>query len=88
VIVLLVFEIYSTTFEKVKLYRSWRSGMDDELWTPEETAAYLKVSEQTLANWRSAGRGPAYTRAEGGVRYWLSGVRLYLEERTVQPVNE
>jgi hypothetical protein len=57
--------------------------MDEELWTPREVAALLRKSESTLANWRSAGRGPAYLKVEGAVRYRPSVVRKYLTENTV-----
>lgn len=36
--------------------------------TPEELAAYLHRSEGTLANWRSRGKGPKYTKI-GGILY-------------------
>lgn len=33
-----------------------------------EAAAYLGLSPQTLANWRSRGKGPAYSRLGGSGR--------------------
>jgi len=57
--------------------------VDDELLTPEEAAAYLRKSEQTLANWRSRGKGPTYIKVEGGVRYRDSDLKRYLEQNTV-----
>ncbi len=32
------------------------------LWTPEEAAGYLKVSPDTMANWRTSGDGPRFLR--------------------------
>jgi predicted site-specific integrase-resolvase len=61
--------------------------INDELWTPGRLAEYLEVSEQTLANWRSAGKGPSYIKAEGAVRYWVSAVQAYLKERTVMTME-
>lgn len=37
--------------------------------TPAEAAAYLRMSEGTLANWRSRGTGPRYVIMVGKVRY-------------------
>lgn len=56
----------------------------DEYLTPRETAALTKLSERTLANRRSLGMSPPYTKLSAGragrVRYsraavlaWLSG---------------
>lgn len=52
------------------------------LMTPKALGEHLGLSEGTLANWRSAGRGPKYVRAGGRVRYpedevvrWLRSAR-------------
>jgi Helix-turn-helix domain len=37
--------------------------------TPEEVAAYLRKSEGTLANWRSQGKGPRWTKPGGSILY-------------------
>ena len=49
-----------------------------------EVAAYLggEFSEKTLANWRSAGKGPEYVKVGGRVRYRWSAVNAWLAERT------
>lgn len=39
------------------------------LFTPEEAAALLRFSRNTLAAWRSKGQGPAYLKMRGSVRY-------------------
>ena len=42
------------------------------LLTPEETSAFLGVSVETLAQWRSQRRGPHFTKVGRLVRYRLS----------------
>jgi len=37
--------------------------------TPAEAAEYLGVARQTLANWRSLGKGPRFVRRGRLVRY-------------------
>lgn len=41
----------------------------DEVLTPREVAAILKVSVRTLESWRSQGRGPRWVKVEGLIRY-------------------
>ena len=36
--------------------------MSDDLLTPGELAVMLDMSPRTLANWRSAGKGPPYVK--------------------------
>lgn len=50
-----------------------------ELLTPAEVAEYLGVSTATLAQWRSANKGLAYTRAGGSIRYLRSDVTEFVE---------
>ena len=40
---------------------------------------------QTLAHWRSQGRGPCYIKAGGRVLYRGSDLNAWLESRTVYP---
>lgn len=56
---------------------------DLELLTPREVAKLTKVSVQSLANWRTARRGPPWTRIESAVRYPSNLLRTWLEARTV-----
>ena len=49
-----------------------------ELYTPKEAANLLKVTEGTLAQWRTAGIGPRYLKA-GGIKYQLQDIHRYLE---------
>lgn len=37
--------------------------------TPAELSAYLRRSEGTLANWRSQGKGPRWTKPGGTILY-------------------
>lgn len=50
-----------------------------DLMTPRELAGFARVSEATLANWRSVGRGPSYHKAGGAVRYSHSDVMKWLQ---------
>lgn len=56
----------------------------DDVLTPKEAAAYLKVKEKTLANWRwHQMRGPAWSKLDPGsrtsrVRYRRSDLDAWL----------
>lgn len=54
--------------------------MDGPLLSPEEVAVRWKLSVRTLANWRSAGRGPSYMKIEGRIHYRLQDIERF--ERT------
>lgn len=55
----------------------------DAIWTPSETAAFLRVTVGTLANWRVSGRGPAYVKLGDGrtarIGYYESVVRAWAD---------
>jgi hypothetical protein len=55
----------------------------DEDLKPPEAAKRIKVSEQTLANWRSAGTGPPYRKLSPGrggrVRYPKDALEAWLD---------
>lgn len=58
-------------------YRATREV--EQALTPEEVAAALHVSTKTLANWRYlGGRGPAFVKDGGVVRYPLAKFHAYL----------
>ena len=42
--------------------------------TANQTAAYIKLSPGTLANWRSQGKGPPFIRVAGQIRYRRNAV--------------
>ena len=53
-----------------------------------EAAKYLTVARQTLAKWRHLGQGPSYVRVGNrDIRYRLSALEAWLEERAVTPVD-
>ena len=56
--------------------------------TPAEVAERLGVSPATLANWRSAGRGPAYLRIGGRVVYPEKAIEQWLEAQLINPREE
>lgn len=47
---------------------------DNALWTAREAADYLKVSTNTLQNWRCLGQGPAFLKLGKVVRYRVASV--------------
>ncbi|MBY5408634.1 helix-turn-helix domain-containing protein [Rhizobium leguminosarum] len=52
----------------------------DVLVRAPDAANYLKVSETTLARWRSAKRGPVYAKIGGNVAYTVSALRDYVSK--------
>lgn len=58
--------------------------MEAELMTPEQlTARYGdKITVRTLANWRSSGNGPNYTKVGSRVFYRLADVIDWEQHRT------
>jgi len=59
-----------------------------ELMTPKALAEYLGVAEQTLANWRSQGGGPTYTKIGGRIRYQKGDVQAWLKTRKKRYATE
>lgn len=55
----------------------------DRLRTPDEVADRITISAKTLANWRSAGTGPAYARIGGRVRYRDADVDRWIDAQGV-----
>ncbi|MBL7175275.1 MAG: helix-turn-helix domain-containing protein [Desulfobacteraceae bacterium] len=48
-----------------------------------EAAEFLNLSPQTLRNWRTQSRGPAYSKAGRAIRYALDDLRAYMEKNRV-----
>ena len=48
-----------------------------ELWTPAETADYLKTSTNTLQNWRCLKQGPTFVKLGKMVRYRADVVQAW-----------
>jgi predicted DNA-binding transcriptional regulator AlpA len=57
----------------------------EELISDDITAAMLGVKRQTLAGWRSQGRGPAYVKTGRFVRYLRPDVTQYIAARRRVP---
>jgi DNA-binding transcriptional MerR regulator len=51
-----------------------------ELMTATDVAKLLKVSTQTLANWRSSGLGPPFHKIGGSVRYELTDIKEFVAQ--------
>ena len=51
----------------------------DEMLTPTELSAELKVSRRTLARWRATGTGPPFVRAGRSPRYRWADVQAWLQ---------
>lgn len=51
--------------------------------TPEELAARWGKARGTLANWRSAGKGPGYTKIGKTILYPLKSVERFEQQNTV-----
>lgn len=54
-----------------------------EIMTTHDVAALLTVSPQTLAIWRSKGRGPDYMKFGKVVRYERAAVESFMRNLTV-----
>jgi hypothetical protein len=54
-----------------------RSGRESDLLTDAQLAMRWQLSRGTLANQRSQGRGPAYLKLAGRVRYRRSDIEAY-----------
>ena len=49
-----------------------------------EAAKFLRLSPQTLRNWRSQCRGPAYSKAgRRAVRYSIQDLRAFMDQNRV-----
>lgn len=59
---------------------------DDELMTPHEAAARLKVHKETLEAWRAQRKGPKWIKLgeskRSPVRYRRSDIEAYLKTNT------
>lgn len=53
----------------------------DPLLTPDETSALLGIPVKTLAHWRTQRTGPLALRLGSHVRYRVSDLQAWLEER-------
>jgi predicted site-specific integrase-resolvase len=53
-----------------------------------EAAKVLGLAVATLRWWRCRGKGPAYLKIGGKVRYGLADIALYMESRRVVPSKQ
>lgn len=56
----------------------------EPLASKEEVATILGISPQTLDNWASLGKGPAYAKIGGHRKYDLADVRAWVDARKVR----
>ncbi|QTN34677.1 helix-turn-helix transcriptional regulator [Cognatishimia activa] len=57
----------------------------DRFYSPCAPELNTVAAKQTLAKWRSAGKGPAYIKSGSRVLYKGADVLEWLQERRVQP---
>ena len=48
-----------------------------------EAAEFLRLSPQTLRNWRTQSRGPAYSRAGRAIRYNIEDLNAFMAQNRV-----
>jgi excisionase family DNA binding protein len=56
------------------------SNLPRAILAPRDVAALMGLSLQTLANWRSLGKGPAWFKIGRLVRYRSEAVEAWLDE--------
>ncbi len=56
-----------------------RRSPENQLWRSRDVAAFLDVSEATLARWRKRGIGPGCLHIDGIARYRPETVQQWLE---------
>ena len=50
----------------------------------QEVSKITGLSVATLRNWRSMGRGPVYAKVGKSVRYQISDIKEFMEERKIK----
>ncbi|MGW4997473.1 helix-turn-helix transcriptional regulator [Streptomyces hydrogenans] len=62
-------------------------GMNEKLLPPAQVEARYGIAQQTLANWRWSGIGPAYIKTSparsGRVLYRPSAIEAWLQAQTI-----
>lgn len=53
---------------------------EDRLLSPKEAAHFIGVAVNTLANWRSIGRGPKFYKYCGHVRYSHNDISDWIDK--------
>ena len=54
---------------------------DKAFLTSKELSDRWRLSDQTLANWRHAGKGPPFTRVGSRVLYPIDGINAFENEK-------
>lgn len=64
--------------------------MQSDYLTPEQVVTRYngKITKRTLANWRSAGISPPYTKVGGRILYPLSELEEWERRRTVNGTHQ
>ena len=57
------------------------SSEEIELLNTYEVARYLNMSPGSLANWRGAGRGPAYVKLGSKVMYQKTDIERFIQDK-------
>jgi predicted DNA-binding transcriptional regulator AlpA len=55
--------------------------------TAKDVRLAFGISEKTLANWRSQGRGPAYHKLGGKVRYAVADIEDWVRKGRVLTID-
>jgi hypothetical protein len=58
-----------------------------EMKSDKETAPILGVARITLRKWRARGRGPAWVKLEGKVRYKMADLIAFIERNRIDPAE-
>jgi excisionase family DNA binding protein len=61
------------------------AGEPDRWLRPQEVSEYIGIPIATLYRWRSMGEGPAAARVGRHLRYRLTDLSRWLEERVQEP---
>jgi len=56
-----------------------------KLYRPVDPEMQILGKQQTLANWRSKGQGPAFIRAGGRILYHGTDLITWIETNRIQP---
>ncbi len=56
-----------------------------QLMTEREAGPYIGKPPKTLAQWRYLGKGPAYHKVGGSIRYLQADLDAFLAEHRVDP---
>jgi hypothetical protein len=65
------------------------AGITQQGYVPAEEAAKLfGVTENCLARWRSANKGPTYYRLAGRIYYRKEDIQAFIERSRIETVSE